>query len=413
MLKIDHWAARSFELLVVLLLVLFFALFPGLGRRAGFFLLKPLELLSSLHRNPAGSPPACPPMGGEELDLSSRVESFLEEERKKAVPPLKERVKSLLEVTVLEEREGELWIDGGLRDGVDRGDPFLYGTSLAGIVSETEEERSKVLTLLSPSFRVSACIKERESGDACSFILQGTGKGGLDVEYPMGRSEPKAGALVITEGYEKKVPKGLLLGRFHRNDPRERFFVKPFLFPGALGHGVVLLSRKDKDPSRRKAENWKEVTARILLSGDTDPFRHSICIDAGEDCGLKRGCSVVAGKSLIGVVSSLGRSLSRVTLLGDPSISLKVFALEERGRVRKIFGRGRGGKGIRFAREGAKKVGDGGQEEISVFFTAFGSHPIPPGLLVGEVRAREDGYEVDSFYDPSLLRVVKVLVPAF
>ena len=61
------------------------------------------------------------------------------------------------------------------------------------------------------------------------------------------------------------------------------------------------------------------VHARVLLSHDAAPWRHSLVIDRGSQHGVRSGHPVVSGRILIGRVDSVGPFTSRVQLLTDPA----------------------------------------------------------------------------------------------
>ncbi|MFH1230753.1 MAG: rod shape-determining protein MreC [Planctomycetota bacterium] len=75
-------------------------------------------------------------------------------------------------------------------------------------------------------------------------------------------------------------------------------------------------------------ENYNIITAEVIIKSDISIWRRSILINKGSRDGLKSGLTVVSGKWLVGKVSDVGTSTSRIQLITDPSFRAPVMIVQ-------------------------------------------------------------------------------------
>jgi rod shape-determining protein MreC len=99
-------------------------------------------------------------------------------------------------------------VDKGSAHGVRKNLPVLSASGLAGHVIETFRFSSKVLLLTDPDSKVSVIAQDgRAQG-----VVQGDGRNGCLLKYVETTADIKAGDVIITSGFSRMYPKGLLVG---------------------------------------------------------------------------------------------------------------------------------------------------------------------------------------------------------
>lgn len=74
-------------------------------------------------------------------------------------------------------------------------------------------------------------------------------------------------------------------------------------------------------------ENYQIVLAEVVIKSDVSAWRRSFLVNRGSNDGLQTGFTVVSGKYLMGKVSDVGPSTSRVQLITDPAFRSQVMIL--------------------------------------------------------------------------------------
>jgi len=74
-------------------------------------------------------------------------------------------------------------------------------------------------------------------------------------------------------------------------------------------------------------ENYHIVLAEVIIKSDVSVWRRSFLINRGYNDGLQNGFTVVSGKYLVGKISDVGPSNSRVQLITDPAFRSQVMIL--------------------------------------------------------------------------------------
>lgn len=74
-------------------------------------------------------------------------------------------------------------------------------------------------------------------------------------------------------------------------------------------------------------ENYHIVLAEVIIKSDVLVWRRSFLINRGYNDGLQTGFTVVSGKYLVGKVSDVGPSISRIQLITDPAFRAQVMIL--------------------------------------------------------------------------------------
>jgi cell shape-determining protein MreC len=73
--------------------------------------------------------------------------------------------------------------------------------------------------------------------------------------------------------------------------------------------------------------NYHIVLAEVIIKSDVSVWRRSFLVNRGYNDGLQNGFTVVSGKYLVGKVSDVGPSNSRVQLITDPAFRSQVMIL--------------------------------------------------------------------------------------
>lgn len=122
---------------------------------------------------------------------------------------------------------------------------------------------------------------------------------------------------------------------------------------------------------------YSSVTANVI-GRDPTSWNASIIIDRGTKDGIAEGMPVVSSAGVVGRISEVAHSASRIILLTDPQFSVAALVQESR-ESGLISGTLQGFCRLRYMAEGADvKVGD-------KIITSKISTSFPEGLLVGEV----------------------------
>lgn len=74
-------------------------------------------------------------------------------------------------------------------------------------------------------------------------------------------------------------------------------------------------------------ENYQIVLAEVVIKSDVSVWRRSFLVNRGYNDGLQNGFTVVSGKYLVGKVSDVGPSTSRIQLITDPAFRSQVMLL--------------------------------------------------------------------------------------
>ena len=122
----------------------------------------------------------------------------------------------------------------------------------------------------------------------------------------------------------------------------------------------------------------------VVLADSGSPFRQTVLINVGRSDGIIDGWAAMDGIGLVGRISGVGESTSRVILLGDNSSRVPV-KIDPSGQNALMIGDNTARPPLEFienldlVRPGDRIVtsGDGGV--------------LPPGLLIGEVTRSETG----------------------
>lgn len=81
---------------------------------------------------------------------------------------------------------------------------------------------------------------------------------------------------------------------------------------------------------RKKIDNKEKPLMADLIAYDASNFRRSILIDIGSKQGVSFNDVVVFGDALVGRISTIGRSSSRVMLITDPASNIPARFLKSR-----------------------------------------------------------------------------------
>jgi rod shape-determining protein MreC len=118
--------------------------------------------------------------------------------------------------------------------------------------------------------------------------------------------------------------------------------------------------------------------AAQVIGRDTSPFLHYLILDQGSDAGIRRGMPVVSEKGLVGRITEVSATASKVQLIIDPDSAINARLQESRAEGI-IVGRATGDlEMIYIPQDTAVTVG-----EIVVTSGLGGGYP--PEILIGRV----------------------------
>jgi rod shape-determining protein MreC len=148
-----------------------------------------------------------------------------------------------------------LLLDVGTRDGVAEFDPVVAPEGLIGVVLNTAERSSVVMTWAHPEFRVSAFTVTGNASGVVGPSLLGGSDGSLEFRGVPYRDSVPAGTLVLSSGlggvYPKGIPVGTVAGVIREQAGWERVYrLRPAANPGAAAHVLVLVAPPNADLAR-------------------------------------------------------------------------------------------------------------------------------------------------------------------
>jgi rod shape-determining protein MreC len=161
-----------------------------------------------------------------------------------------------------------LLLDVGTRDGVAEFDPVVAPEGLIGVVLNTSERSSVVMTWAHPEFRVSAFTETgNASGMVAPSLLSGS-DGGLEFRGVPYRDSVPVGTLVLSSGlggvYPKGIPVGTVIGVIREQAGWERVYqLRPAANPGAAAHVLVLVSPPNANLARAFPSDSAIAAARL------------------------------------------------------------------------------------------------------------------------------------------------------
>ena len=109
---------------------------------------------------------------------------------------------------------------------------------------------------------------------------------------------------------------------------------------GAAKENEALKNLLDYEQGAAYPKNFRAVNAAVI-SFPSGPFDQQLTISAGSDSGIRLNAPVMSADGLVGHVTNVGKSTSRVMLITDPDSS--VAARDLTTRVTGLIHRGQGG----------------------------------------------------------------------
>jgi rod shape-determining protein MreC len=140
-----------------------------------------------------------------------------------------------------------LLLSAGSRDGVASFDPVVAPEGLIGVVLNTTERTSIVMTWAHPEFRVSAFTVTGNAAGVVAPSPSGTGEGALEFRGVPYRDSVPVGTLVLSSGlggvYPKGIPVGTVTGVVREQEGWERVYrLLPAANPGSAAHVLILVA---------------------------------------------------------------------------------------------------------------------------------------------------------------------------
>jgi rod shape-determining protein MreC len=128
--------------------------------------------------------------------------------------------------------------------------------------------------------------------------------------------------------------------------------------------------------ARQQPEN--QYLVAHVIGRDTSPFLQYLILDQGSDAGIRRGMPVVSQNGLVGRISEVSHSASKVQLIIDPDSSINARVQESRAEGI-LVGQSSGGLELTYISQDASiQPGD-------IVVTSGLGGSFPPEILVGRV----------------------------
>ena len=157
-----------------------------------------------------------------------------------------------------------LYINRGTLDGVREGMPVVSGGALVGVVNAAGPAMSEVIALGDPRLKISVYLVPLKSdeanppaGDRIAGILAGTAKedSPLRLQYIWRRVQVAKDDLVVTSGYDGRLPRGLVAGYVSRvtdkaDDLHHAIDVRPAADFDSINQVLVLTAWPQAVPPR-------------------------------------------------------------------------------------------------------------------------------------------------------------------
>ena len=149
---------------------------------------------------------------------------------------------------------------------------------------------------------------------------------------------------------------------------------------------------------KQRAGTGELVPVRVIAR-DPSPFVQAITVDRGSDDGVKEGMTIITWRGVVGRVSRVGPSSSKVLLITDTSSSISGRVQSSDSRVTGIIkGRPEGGLVMqRIPQEESLQMGE------TVVTSDFGGL-LPEGLVVGQIvqiRRKDVDVMQEAVIEPS------------
>lgn len=109
------------------------------------------------------------------------------------------------------------YINKGRKDGLVRGMPVLAPYGVVGRLEKTAEYNSQVLLIIDPGFGIDCLVQRSRVRGVLTGIL---GEKKCQIKYVARSEDIQPGDIIITSGLDRLFPKGLILGRVLRIDPK-------------------------------------------------------------------------------------------------------------------------------------------------------------------------------------------------
>ena len=104
---------------------------------------------------------------------------------------------------------GSFILNKGASDGLRKGAAVCSAKGLVGKIDEIDSGTSVVMLVTHPGFRAGGMLRESR----LHGVLEGDGKGGARLTYLPLDADVKEGEIVVTSGYSREFPKGIVIGR--------------------------------------------------------------------------------------------------------------------------------------------------------------------------------------------------------
>lgn len=137
--------------------------------------------------------------------------------------------------------EDILFLDGGARDGIEKGMPVISSQKvLYGFVGEVFERSSRVRLLSHRESRVVVSVAEKK----VSGTVRGLGRGEVVLDFIPREAELQEGSLILT-AHQEEYPEGLLVGLVQKAlardvEPFLQFSIQPFFEKAGFLHLFVV-----------------------------------------------------------------------------------------------------------------------------------------------------------------------------
>ncbi len=104
---------------------------------------------------------------------------------------------------------GSFTVNKGSSSGLKRGSAVCSAKGLVGKVDEVHTDNALVMLVTHPGFRAGGMLRESR----LHGVVEGDGKGHARMSYLPLDSDVKPGEVVVTSGYSREFPKGIVIGK--------------------------------------------------------------------------------------------------------------------------------------------------------------------------------------------------------
>jgi rod shape-determining protein MreC len=217
------------------------------------------------------------------------------------------------------EQSRSVYIDNGVRDGIDKGMAVITADGVVGKVVQVFHSTAQVLLISDQLSGVGTILEDSR----LQGVLRGTASGEVVLDKIMNDEEVQPGARVLTSGGDQIFPKGLLVGTVSKSSHGPESFlsikIKPAANLGKLEEVLVITKNEEKQPSL--AEDAAPVRAVDVLAQRLPSVPDKPKVDPVTGKPVDSSSSTKPGDSAKPANSSTGASTNQTSTITARSSS--------------------------------------------------------------------------------------------